>query len=160
MGVADLSPAARENHLKIRRKKASIKKKADHRARIDGYPKDENGKVMNPNLGNKTWVKGVSANPLGRPDGSKNVWATKCVEHLAVHSIEIVEKIIHKALDDTDKDQSAMLRLCIERILPAQKAVQVTGKDGKELSIKIVVDSVEHFNSLNLIEDGEVVDED
>ena len=40
MGIAELSPAARENHLKIRRKKASIKKKVDHRARIDGYPKD------------------------------------------------------------------------------------------------------------------------
>ena len=164
MGIAELSPAARENHLKIRRKKASIKKKLDYRARIDSYPKDENGKVMNPNLGNKTWVKGVSANPLGRPDGAKNVWATKCVEHLAVRSIEIVEKIIHKALDDTDKDQASMLKLCIERILPAQKAVQVTGKDGKELSIKIVVDSVEHFNSKELIEhkiiDGELVDED
>ena len=78
--------------------------------------------------------------------------------------IQVVEKIIHKALDDTDKDQASMLKLCIERILPAQKAVQVTCKDGKELSIKIVVDSVEHFNSKELIEqqiiDGELVDED
>ena len=98
-----------------------------------------------------------SETPLAK--NCKNVWATKCVEHLAIHSIQIVEKIIHKALDDTDKDQSAMLKLCIERILPAQKAIQVTGKDGKELSIKIVVDSVEHFNSLNLIENSEVIDE-
>ena len=53
-----------------------------------------------------------------------------------------------------------MLKLCIERILPAQKAIQVTGKDGKELSIKIVVDSVEHFNSLEVVQDAEVLDED
>ena len=107
--------------------------------------------------GNPALVKGYVLNPAGRPKGSLNKWSTECLDILGIRSKAIINKVIEKALNNDDKDQALMLKLCIERIIPQQKAIEVTGPGGKELSVRIIVDSVEKFNSSTIV-DGEVID--
>lgn len=108
--------------------------------------------------GNPALVKGYVLNPAGRPKGSMNKWSNECLEILGLRSKSIINKVIEKALNNEDKDQALMLKLCIERIIPQQKAIEVIDPNGKELSVRIIVDSVEKFNSTTIM-DGEIVDD-
>lgn len=125
------------------------------RKKVPRVIKNEMGELIpNPaksKAGNPNFVPGVSGNPNGRTIGSKNKWSVECLEILGLRSKAIINKVIEKALSDGDKDQALMLKLCIERIIPQQKAIEVTGKNGQELSVRIVVDSVEHFNEHRII---------
>ena len=48
----------------------------------------------------------------------------------------IIGKIIHKAMDDEDKDQAAMLKLCADRFLPVSMFEDAEAKGG----ITIIID--------------------
>lgn len=112
--------------------------------------------------GNPRMYKGMPAlNPTGRPVGTKNRWSGEALTILAGRSKELIQKVIEIALEDGHKEQGLMLKLCIERIIPQQKAIEVTGKDGKEISVRVVVDSVEKFNHSHVINGstGELDDE-
>jgi len=65
--------------------------------------------------------KGVSGNPNGRPKGVRDK-RTAARELLEPHMPELVEKAVEMAL----KGDTAALRICIDRCIPALKTVEQT----------------------------------
>jgi len=70
---------------------------------------------------------------------------------LLTHSNAIIRKIVHKALNDEDKDQMAALKLCIDRMLPVSYFEDKGGGGGaKAITINITgvndkpVEMIEH----------------
>jgi len=96
--------------------------------------------------------------PPGRPIGSKNKMSVLAAEMIGEKAEKIIAKVIKKALDDNDKDQATMLKLLIERIAPATKAIDITSINKDEKTITISVEGVTvHENTMNAVE-AEVVD--
>ena len=54
----------------------------------------------------------------GRPPGEAARIKELTASLLLKHSQAIIRKIVHKALNDDDKDQMAALKLCVDRMLP------------------------------------------
>ena len=75
------------------------------------------GRKTNPQL----FKKGVVQNPKGRPKGSVNKYTQLARELLSSRGEEIVEVVIAKAL----KGDVHCLKMCMDRIVPAQKAVEI-----------------------------------
>jgi hypothetical protein len=103
------------------------------------------------------WKPGQSGNPSGRPKGSFTDKVSKNkLQHLlnimGNDAEKIIKKAIKKALDDNDKDQGTMLKLLIDRLVPATKAVEVTGLGGRELALKVLVEGIETHNQINQLD--------
>lgn len=94
----------------------------------------------------------------GRPKGSKNKMTALAAELIGENAEKIIKKIIKKALDDDCRDQAMMLKLLIERIAPATRAIDITAVNKDERTITISVEGVTvHENIINAVE-AEVVD--
>ena len=65
-----------------------------------------------------------SLNPNGRPKGSMNKWTVLSRELLTERGPEIVQVIIDKAL----KGDVHCLKMCMDRIVPTTKAVEISHK--------------------------------
>ena len=78
-------------------------------------------KKKNPNetRGNPALKKGVVLNPKGRPKGSLNKYTLLAREMMTEQGPKIVEKVIEKAMDG----DVHCLKMCMDRILPVQKAI-------------------------------------
>ena len=77
------------------------------------------------NKGNPALDKGMPAlNPNGRPKGSMNKWTILSREMLTERGPEIVQVIIDRAL----KGDVHCLKMCIDRIVPQTKAVEINHK--------------------------------
>ena len=100
--------------------------------------------------------KGVSGNPNGKPKGVYDKFSKtklqKMLDIMGQDAHKIIRKAIKKALDDTDKDQAQMLKLLIDRLVPATKAVEVTGLGGRELALKVLVEGIETHNQVNQLD--------
>lgn len=95
----------------------------------------------------------------GRPKGSKNKLTALAAEMIGEKADKIIAKIINKALNDQDKDQAMMLKLLIERIAPATKAIDITSINKDEKTITISVEGVTvHENTIGQQIEAEVVD--
>lgn len=77
-------------------------------------------------------------------------------EMLGRESKYIVEKVLFKALDDTDDDQMACLKIVMDRILPADYLEKAKGKSN-QISIQImgVGDTVIHSSEQEEIQDAD-----
>ena len=64
---------------------------------------------------------GEVLNPKGRPKGSVNKYTQLARELLSSRGEEIVEVVIAKAL----KGDVHCLKMCMDRIVPAQKAIEI-----------------------------------
>ncbi len=74
------------------------------------------------NKGNPALYKGMPAlNPNGRPKGSMNKWTILSRELLTERGPEIVQVIIDRAL----KGDVHCLKMCMDRIVPTTKAVEI-----------------------------------
>ena len=74
------------------------------------------------NKGNPKLYKGMEPlNPNGRPKGSMNKWTILSRELLTERGPEIVQVIIDRAL----KGDVHCLKMCIDRIVPQTKAVEI-----------------------------------
>jgi len=78
-------------------------------------------KKKNPSetRGNPALKKGVVLNPKGRPKGSLNKYTLLAREMMTEQGPKIVEKVIEKAMDG----DVHCLKMCMDRILPVQKAI-------------------------------------
>lgn len=81
--------------------------------------------------------KGQSGNPAGRPKGALNKYTEISKELLSEKGPMIVQKVIEKALDG----DVACLKMCMDRIVPAHKAVEIK-HENQDMAINIVVESI------------------
>jgi|TARA_R110002167_G_scaffold105511_3_gene271385 hypothetical protein len=101
----------------------------------------DNDKPKKPR-GNPNFKKGMpSLNPAGRPKGSVNKYTELSRTLLSDKGPEIVQKVIDLALEG---DRHA-LKMCIDRIIPTTKAIEIT-HDHQDLGINIIVESVKAIN--------------
>ncbi len=86
--------------------------------------------------GNPKWQKGVSANPAGRPTGSKNV-ATKLIrtayQQLTENNIENMTVWLQRIAEDDPKTAFELMLKMSEFIIPKISRQELTGKDGEDI---------------------------
>ena len=86
------------------------------------------------NKGNPKLKKGVVLNPKGRPKGSVNKYTALSRELMSTKGPEIVEKVIEMALEG----DRTCLKMCMDRILPTHKAVELrSGNDKGNVIINV-----------------------
>lgn len=85
----------------------------------------------------RQFVKGVSGNPKGRPKGSKNKMKELAEALIKGSSKKIVQKVINMALDGNE----TCLKMCMDRILPAQRAIDPMLLDKSKSEINIIVEA-------------------
>ena len=78
--------------------------------------------------GSPLLYKGMkSLNPTGRPKGSMNKFTALSRELMSTKGPEIVKKVIDMALEG----DRTCLKMCMDRILPTTKAVELRSQEGK-----------------------------
>ena len=88
--------------------------------------------------GNPNLYKGMPPlNPEGRKKGSLNKYTKLSRELMSDKGPEIVQKVIDMALEG----DRHCLKMCMDRIIPTSKAVEIT-HDHQDLGINIIVESV------------------
>ena len=88
--------------------------------------------------GNPNLYKGMPPlNPEGRKKGSLNKYTKLSRELMSNKGPEIVQKVIDMALEG----DRHCLKMCMDRIIPTSKAVEIT-HDNQDLGINIIVESV------------------
>ena len=122
-----------------------------------GMPKDQETKPKRK-AGNPNLYKGMpSLNPAGRPVGSINKYTALSREVLSAKGPEIVDKVIELAL----AGDRHCLKMCMDRIVPAHKAVEIK-HEHQDLGINIIVESVKAIEKQEAQEqatfEGEVID--
>jgi len=81
---------------------------------------------------------GQSGNPLGRPKGSKNKMKLLAEQLIGNNAKLIVKKVISMALNGNE----ACLKMCMDRILPAQRAVDGAQFE-KQQAINIIIEAAQ-----------------
>jgi hypothetical protein len=79
---------------------------------------------------------GESGNPSGRPKGSKNKMKLLAEQLIGNNAKNIVKKVISMALNGNE----ACLKMCMDRILPAQRAIDGAQAD-KQQAINIIIEA-------------------
>ena len=88
--------------------------------------------------GNPNLYKGMPPlNPEGRKKGSLNKYTKLSRELMSNKGPEIVQKVIDMALEG----DRHCLKMCMDRIIPTSKAVEIT-HDHQDLGINIIIESV------------------
>ena len=105
--------------------------------------------------GNPALVKGMKPlNPAGRPKGSVNKYTALARELMSSKSPEIVDRVIQKALEG----DVHCLKMCLDRILPVQKAIDST-RTKADAQVIINVASIESIKQkASEYEEAELVD--
>ena len=87
---------------------------------------------------NPNFYKGMpSLNPKGRTKGSINKFTKLSRELMSSKGPEIVDKVIELALEG----DRHCLKMCLDRIIPVSKAVEIK-HEHEDLGINIIVESV------------------
>lgn len=114
------------------------------------------GKVRNEQ-GKLVFAKGHKApKKAGRPKGSLGKTKALVEALIGSNGTKVAEKIIKKALDDTDKDQITCLKMLLDRLVPPQRSVDIRGS--QETAIQILVEGVQEFSKV--IRQEEAIDGD
>ena len=105
--------------------------------------------------GNPSFSKGMKPlNPTGRPKGSVNKYTALARELMSEKSPEIVNKVISKAMEG----DVHCLKMCLDRILPVQKAIDST-RTKADAQVIINVSSLDSIQQqLNTIPESELVE--
>ena len=99
---------------------------------------DQDAPVVKRKRGNPNLYKGMPPlNPALRTKGSLNKYTKLSRELMSHKGPEIVQKVIDLALEG----DRHCLKMCMDRIIPTSKAVEIT-HDHQDLGINIIVESV------------------
>lgn len=102
-------------------------------SKVEGEVKKKNRR------GNPNFHKGMAPlNPAGRPKGSLNKFTKLSRELMSSKGPEIVEKVIEMALEG----DRHCLKMCLDRIIPTSKAVEIKHEMGENSGINIIVEGV------------------
>ncbi len=94
--------------------------------------------VVKKKRGNPNFHKGMPAlNPTGRPKGSLNKYTKLSRELMSTKGPEIVSKVIELALEG----DRHCLKMCMDRIIPTSKAVEIT-HEHQDLGVNIIIEGV------------------
>jgi len=112
------------------------------------------------NNGNPNWKKGMKPlNPEGRPKGSLNKYTKLSRELMSSKGPEIVTKVIEMALEG----DRHCLKMCMDRIIPTSKAVEISHTLGEDSGINIIVEGVKKVEAIEAKEhqviEGELLDD-
>ena len=89
--------------------------------------------------GNPNFYKGMKPlNPAGRPKGSVGKYTKLSRELMSAKGPEIVQKVIDMALEG----DRHCLKMCMDRIIPTSKAVEINHNMGEDGGINIIVQGV------------------
>ena len=105
--------------------------------------------------GNPNFSKGMKPlNPAGRPKGSVNKYTALARELMSSKSPEIVDKVISKAMEG----DVHCLKMCLDRILPVQKAIDST-RTKADAQVIINVSSLDSIQQhIDATPEGELVE--
>ena len=105
--------------------------------------------------GNPNFSKGMKPlNPAGRPKGSVNKYTALARELMSEKSPEIVNKVISKAMEG----DVHCLKMCLDRILPVQKAIDST-RTKSDAQVIINVSSLDSIQQqLDVTPEGELIE--
>lgn len=90
------------------------------------------------------WEKGKSGNPKGRPKGSRNKAKELAEALIGTNATNIVKKVISMALAGNE----SCLKMCMDRILPSQRAIDTSSFEKMSPNINIVVESAHQISEI------------
>lgn len=97
---------------------------------------EDNDKPIKKKPGNPNWEKGVSANPNGRPVGSKNVATTRVREayqKLTEDNLLNMTAWLQDIAADNPKEAFELMLKMSEYVLPKLQRQEITGAGGEDL---------------------------
>ena len=113
--------------------------------------------------GNPNFYKGMpSLNPAGKPKGTMNKYAALSRELMNENAVEIVATVLQKAKDG----DVHCLKMCMDRILPVQKAIDPnrTKNDAQVIinvsSIESIEQKASEYDEAELVEPEEKSDDE
>ncbi len=113
--------------------------------------------------GNPNFYKGMpSLNPAGKPKGTMNKYAALSRELMNENAVEIVATVLQKAKDG----DVHCLKMCMDRILPVQKAIDPnrTKNDAQVIinvsSIESIKQKASEYDEAELVEPEEKSDDE
>ena len=92
---------------------------------------------------------GQSGNPAGRKKGQVNKYTELSKQLLSEKGPEIVQMVIQKALEG----DVTCLKMCMDRIIPAHKAVEIK-HENQDMAINIVVESITNAATKAISQNG------
>lgn len=107
----------------------------------DGLPTNQvkEPRKINPPPAKYRFQKGISGNPKGRPKGSKNRMSVLAEGLIGDNAKKIVKKVIDMALLGNE----ACLKMCMDRILPASRAIDSLARERQGQGINIIIESAD-----------------
>lgn len=90
---------------------------------------------------------------MGRPKETTGRIAELKARLLATSGDRVLDEVIRKALDPTDKDQIAALKMCLDRLLPVSLFEKTAGR-GNQIQVNINVADGKEVT----VDGGEVID--
>ncbi len=106
--------------------------------------------------------KGTSGNPLGKPKGTKNrktILQERVDSALSLIILRDAPKVLRKVISMALEGDTVCLKILMDRLMPAKKAIEVTGKDGKDFGIKIVVENLVTHEVKSLQQEEDEIEE-
>lgn len=100
-------------------------------------------------------ARGVVGRPPGEAARIKEFYARL----LATDGEKVIETVLRKAMDDTDKDQVACLKMCMDRLLPISHFEKAGMQRGNSIQVQIVTTGTPTIQQAEPV-DFEVIDVD
>jgi len=101
-------------------------------------------------------ARGVVGRPPGEAARIKEFYARL----LATDGEKVIETVLRKAMDDTDKDQVACLKMCMDRLLPISHFEKAGTQRGNAIQVQIVTTGTPQISSPAEPVEYEVIDVD
>lgn len=123
----------------------------------------EGGDPVSPVKAPHRFKKGQSGNLRGRPKGGKNR-ATLLQEAVRQNSealiIRHLPKIVEEVCKQAREGNMIAAKMILDRAIPVKRAVEVTGKDGGDFGVKIIIENLVTYETKEQdVEDAEVIED-
>ena len=115
--------------------------------------KRKRGRPSNAEIMSKK-SRGVVGRPPGEAARIKEFYARL----LSTDGEKVIQTVLKKAMDDTDKDQVACLKMCMDRLLPISHFEKAGTQRGNSIQVQIVTTGAPQISSPAEPVEYEVID--